>query len=173
MAILFEAKVYSWVDQRDSSVRVTTHDKKTHGFRTFILNPYFITDLKVHALGSTFHYSDNFGDRREKWSVIVCNKTVAQIEAYLDTTPFSNAITLPIHKSNNPEKETVDTTIQWSTISFVDRYNPNPEGHVWVIYDKGSFKRVEVLTHLALEDVLDKIRYGSTSTTFSTVPDFF
>jgi hypothetical protein len=172
VAILFKSFLFRpWVDQRDSGRRITSLDHPGTFKREFVINPYFITDLKTHAKGSTFAYSDNIGDRREKWSTVICDKSVAQIQAYLETTPFSHTVTLPIHKNNNPENETVDTTIMWSTISYVDRYNPDPENHVWIVYDKGSFKRVEVLCNLALEDVLDLVRYGSTSTTFSTVPD--
>jgi len=172
--ILFIAKVFKpWVDERDSSNRVSMIDDSFEGHRDFVLNPYFITDLISHTKGSTFKYSDNIGDRREKWSQIICDKSVAEITTFADTTPHSVAITLPIHKNNNPEKATVDTTIAWATIAYVDRYNPDPENHCWVIYDRGSFRRVEVLCHLALEDVVDLVRGGTTTTTFSTVPDFF
>jgi hypothetical protein len=174
MAVLFISKVYKpWTDARDSSNRVGALDDSDHGFRSFVLNPYFITDLKTHTNGSTFSYSDNLGDRREKWSTIISDHTVAQVQAHLESSPNSNSITLPIHKNNNPEKETTDVTIQWATIAYADRYNPDPENHAWVVYDKGSFKRVEVLVNLAIEDIVDLVRSGSTTTTFSTVPDYF
>jgi hypothetical protein len=174
MAVLFKCTVYKpWTDQRDSSNRVGANSFHPDLVRDFVLNPKKISDLISHTKGSTFKFSDNFGDRRERYSTIICSKTVAQIEAYLDTAPHSNAITLPIHPNNNPEKDTIDTTILWENICYVDRYNPDPENHCWVIYNKGSFKRVEVLCHLALEDVRDLVTGGSTTTTYSTVPDFF
>ena len=179
MPVLFKTKVYApWTDQRDSSNRVAQADRPTEYSRDFVLNPYFITDLKSYTRGgteiSTFHYSDNIGDRREKWSTVVCDLNVTQIKAIGDTTAHTNSITLPIHKNNNPEKDTVDTTINWATIAYADRYNPDPENHCWVIYDKGSFKRVEVLCNLALEDLPGLVSgAGTTSTTFSTVEDFF
>jgi hypothetical protein len=180
MSVLFITKVYLWEDQRDSKNRVSPLDISKHGFREFVLNPYFITDLKTNALGSEFLYSDNIGDRRERWSRIVCDKTVAQIITYSDTAPASTAITLPIYPFNNPWgtpkfplRDTVDTTIGWASIAYVERYNPDPAHKCWVVYDKGSFKRVEVLTNLALEDVPDLVRGGSTSTTFSTVETAF
>jgi hypothetical protein len=174
MAVLFLAHVYkSWVDQRDSGNRVTTLDHSPQYKRSFVLNPLKISDLLTHTKGSTFKFSDNFGDRRERYSNIICDKTVAEIKAILDTAPFSNAITLPIHPNNNPEKTPVNTTIQWAQICYADRYNPDPENHCWVIYNLGSFKRVEVLCNLAIEDVVDLVRYGSTSSTFSSVSDYF
>jgi len=178
--VLFLCKVFeNWTDQRDSSNRVSQADVHGEGHRDVVLNPYFITDLQTHALGSTFKYSDNIGDRRERWSRIICNKTVAEIVAYVDTTPHTNAITLPIYPHSNPWgfpkwplRTTVDTTIGWATIAYVIRYNPDPQHKCWVIYDKGSFKRVEVLCNLAIEDVPDLIRGGgTTSTTFSTVDE--
>ena len=104
---------------------------------------------------------------------------MAEIIAYADTAAHTNAITLPIYPHNDPWgtpyfplRDTVDTTIPWCTISYVQRYNPDPQHKVWVVYDKGSFKRVEVLCDLALEDVPDLVRgAGTTSTTFSTVDD--
>ena len=80
---------------------------------------------------------------------------------------------MPIHPNNRIENTPVDTTIQWATIAYADRYNPDPENHCWVIYDRGSFKRVEVLVNLAIEDVVDLVRTGTTSTTYSTVEDYF
>jgi hypothetical protein len=176
MAVLFLCKVFRpWVDERDSSSRVALldHSPATHLHRDYVINPLKMSDIITHDLGCTAKFSDNFGDRRERYSQIIIDKTVAEVEAYLDTAAHSNAITLPIHPSNNPEKTAVDTTILWSQICYVDRYNPDPENHVWVIYNKGSWKRVEVLCELALEDVPDLVRGGSTSTTFSTVQDFF
>jgi hypothetical protein len=175
--LLFITKVFVWEDLRDSSNRVSVLDENTEGHRDFVLNTHFITDLKSHTLGSEFLYSDNIGCRREKYSRVVCDKTVAQIVALMDTTPHTNAITLPIFPHANPWgspffplRTPVDTTIPWATIAYVVRYNPDPAHKVWVVYDKGSFKRVEVLTDLALEDVPDLIRGGgTTSTTFSTV----
>jgi hypothetical protein len=172
--ILFLAKCYRpWVDQRDSGKRVSLIDREPELSRDYVLNPHFISDLLTHTKGSTFKYSDLWGDRREKHSNIICNKTVVQVEALMDTAPFSNAITLPICPNNNHEKTPVNTVIQWSMIAYADRYNPDPENFCWVIYDRGSFKRVEVLCKLALEDVVDLVRGGSTSSTFSTVTDFF
>lgn len=182
MAILFIAEVYEpWADERDSSNRVSVLDNSKVGRRDFVLNPFFMTDGKVHAKGSTWKYSDNIGDRREKWSDIIINKTIAQIEALVDTAAHTNAITLPIYPHSNPWgtpffplRTPVDTTIPWCTIAYAVRYNPDPENKCWVVYDKGSFKRVEVLCELAIEDVVDLVRQvGTTSTSFSTVPDFF
>jgi len=174
MAILFLAHVFRpWTDSRDSGNRVVTLDHSPEYKRSFVLNPLKISDLLPHAKGSTFKFSDNFGDRRERYSTIICDKTVAQITAILDTAPFSNAITLPICPNNNHEKTPVDTVIQWSQICYADRYNPDPENFCWVIFNKGSFKRVEVLCNLAIEDVVDLVRSGSTTTTFSSVSDYF
>jgi hypothetical protein len=174
MAVLFVGKVYRpWVDERDSSNRVGKQSWYPDLVRDFVLNPLKFSDIITHAKGSTFKFSDNFGDRRERYSQIICNKTVTQIKAYLNTTPYSNAITLPIHPNNNPLKTAVNTTILWSQICYADRYNPDPENHCWVIYNKGSFKRVEVLCNLAIEDVVDLVRSGTTSSTWSSVTDFF
>jgi hypothetical protein len=174
MAILFLTHVFKpWTDERDSGNRVTTLDHATSYKRAFVLNPLKISDLLSHTKGSTFKFSDNFGDRRERYSTIICDKTVAQIEAIIDTAPHTNAITLPIHPNNNPEKTAIDTTILWENICYADRYNPDPENHCWVIYNLGSFKRVEVLVNLAIEDIRDLVSSGTTSTTFSSVTDFF
>lgn len=173
MAVLFHALVYKpWVDSRDSGKRVTTLDHSTEYKREMILNPYFISELKTHAKGSTFSYSDNFGDRREGPSTIICDHTVAQIKAHADTAANSNFIKLPIYKNNNRLNATTDTTINWATIAYADRYNPNPENTCWVIYDRGSFKRVEVLVALAIEDIVRLVASGNTTATFSTTFDF-
>lgn len=174
MAILFLAHVFRpWTDARDSGNRVVTLDHSPEYKRSFVLNPLNISDLKTHAKGSTFKFFDVPTDRRERWSDIICDKTVAEIEAILDTAPHTNSITLPIHKNNRIENETVDTTILWDHIAYCDRYNLDPENHSWIIYRKGAFKRVEVLCNLAIEDVISRVRSGSTTTTFSSVSDYF
>lgn len=173
MPILFKAHVYKpWVDSRDSGLRVTNLDHPTQYKRSFVLNPYFISDLKTHTKGSTFLYSDNIGDRRERPSTIICDLTVTQIKAIMATTANSNMITLPIYKNNNRNNATTDTTIPWAAIAYADRYNPNPENTCWVIYDRGSFKRVEVLVNLAIEDVVRLVLSGNTTATHSTVADY-
>jgi hypothetical protein len=172
--ILFLAQISRpWVDSRDSGNRVVTLDHSPQYKREFVLNPHNISDLKTHTKGSTFKFFDVFADRRERWSDIICNKTVAEIKTIMDTAPITNAITLPIHRNNRIENETVDTTIQWSQIAYCDRYNLDPEHHCWIIYAKGGFKRVEVLCNLAIEDVVDKVRSGNTTSTFSSVSDYF
>lgn len=180
MPVLFLTKVYQFEDQRDSSNRVSVLDENTEGHRDMVLNPFFMTDGLVDATyGSSWKYSDNIGDRREKWSRIIIDHTIAEVIAHADTAAHTNAITLPIYPHANPWgtpffplRTTVDTTIPWAAIAYAIRYNPDPQHKCWVVYDKGSFKRVEVLCNLALEDVPDLIRgAGTTSTTFSTVDD--
>ena len=173
MPVLFRCFVYSpWVDSRDSSNRVTNLDHPVQYKRQFALNPYYISDLITHTKGSTFKYSDNIGDRREAPSTIICDHTVTQIKAHMASTANSNMITLPIYVNNNRNNATVDTTIPWAAIAYADRYNPNPENTSWVIYNRGSFKRVEVLVKLALEDVVRLVTSGNTTRTFSTASDF-
>jgi hypothetical protein len=169
MPVLFHTYVYRpWTDSRDSSKRVSTLDHPVEYKRKMVLNPLYITDLQTHAKGSTFLYSDNFGDRREGPSRIICDHTVAQIKTHMDTSANSNAIKLPIFPNNNPSKTPVDTTISWATIAYADMYNPDKAVCCWVIYDKGSFKRVEVLVKLAIEDVVRLVTSGNTTATFST-----
>ena len=175
--ILFIAKIYQWTDERDSGKRITHLDHPTTTptyHREYVINPHFITDLTTNATyGSNLKYSDNFLDRREKWSTIICDKTVAQIKTYMDTAANSNTIKLPIHPNNNPDKTAVDTTIQWANIVYADRYNPNPDNHCWVCYIQGAFKRKEVLVNLAIEDVMRLVKSGNTTTTFTSVHNFF
>jgi hypothetical protein len=171
--VLFLTEIFKWAEVRNSSNRISYLDHPPTNKREFALNPHFLSDLKTHTLGSTFKYSENPGDRREGSSTIICDKTVSEIIAYMDTPADSNAITLPICPSNNSENTPVDTTIQWATIAFVSRYNLDPENFAWVVYDRGSFKRVQVLVNLALEDVVGLVRTGTTSTTYSTVEDYF
>ena len=173
MAILFKCKIYKpFVDSRDSSQRVTTLDRPTSYSRDMILNPYFISEIVAHTKGTTFKYSDNFGDRREGPSTIICDHTLAAVKAHADTAANSNFIKLPIYKNNNRLNSTTDTTINWQNIVYADRYNPNPENTCWVVYNRGSFKRVEVLVALAIEDIVRLVASGNTTATFSTAVDF-
>jgi hypothetical protein len=164
--MLFLGLVTEWRDQRDSSNRVAPLDG---AYREFILNTNRISDIIDESTlaipKSRFNYSDNPADRREGLSMVRVLLSPAQLITLFDTSPFSQAITLRIHKHNNPAKDTVDTTIGVWSIAYVDRYNPDPDHHVWVIYYKGSFKRMEVLCNHGLEEFIDIIQSGSTSST--------
>ena len=170
--ILFIAKVYKpWTDSRDSSKRVMTIDGAS---REYVLNPHFMSDIVTSAThGSDLKYSDNFLDRREKWSTLTIDKTPANIKTYMDATPNSNTIALKICPNNNPDKTAVSTTIQWANIVYADRYNPNPGNFCWVTYLSGAFKRKEVLCNQAIEDIMRLVRSGNTTTTFTSVHNFF
>jgi hypothetical protein len=169
--ILFIAKVYSWNESRDSGKRKTNLDGAS---REFLLNPHFMTGITTNATyGSNLKYSENFLDRREGLSSLIINKTPAQIVAYANTAAYSNTIVLPILPHNNPDKTAVNTTIQWANIVLANRYNPNPGNFCWVTYLEGAFRRKEVLVKLAIEDVMSRVRGGSTTTTFTSVHNFF
>jgi hypothetical protein len=160
---LFICTVYSWVDFRDSSNRISKKEA-TLG-RQFILNTNRITNLKAKTVSghvrSTFQYSEIIGDRRENVSTIICDHTVAQIISHFDDVPSSTAITLPIVPYNQPWgspkfplQTPVNTTIARAAIAYVDRYNPDPNNYVWVCYQKGSFKRLEVLCSIDIYPTL-------------------
>ena len=171
--ILFEAFVYKpWTDERNSGLRVTNLDHAPQYKRQFVLNPYLISEVTTTTTGTTFKYTDNFGDRREKPSTISCNLTVTQLKSIADTTANSNTIKLPIYKNNNRNNATTDTTILWSNIVYCDRYNPAPDNCCWVVYTQGAFKRKEVLVNLAIEDIVRLVKSGNTTRTFSTVHAF-
>ena len=106
-------------------------------------------------------------------STLIIDKTPAQIIVYANTAAYSNTITLPVHPHNNPDKAGVNTVIQWANIVYANRYNPNPGAHCWVVYLEGAFKRKEVLVNLAIEDVMSRVRGGGTTSTFTSVHNFF
>ena len=170
--ILFISKVYKpWTDSRDSSKRVTSLDNAS---REYVLNPHFMTDITTNATyGSNLKYSDNFLDRREGLSSMIIDKTPAQIVTYANTAANSNTIALQICPNNNPDKTAVSTTIQWANIVYADRYNPNPGNFCWVVFLEGAFKRKEVLCNQAIEDIMRLVRSGNTTTTFTSVHNFF
>ena len=169
--ILFIAKVYNWTDSRDSSKRKVALDGAS---REYVLNPHFMTDITTNATyGSNLKYSDNFLDRREGLSSMIIDKTPAQIVTYANTAANSNTIALKICPHNNPDKTAVSTTIQWANIVYADRYNPNPGNFCWVVFLEGAFKRKEVLCNQAIEDIMRLVRSGNTTTTFTSVHNFF
>jgi hypothetical protein len=176
--ILFHCKVYSWIDERDSTKRVSKSDHPssdgTVHHREYVINPNFMTDITTNSTyGSNLKYSDNFYNRREKYSSLIIDKTPAQIKTYMDSTPNSNTIALLIHPNNNPDKTAVSTTIQWSNIILADRYNPSPDNHCWVKYLQGAFKIKEVLVNQNIEDIVRLVRSGNETATFTSVHNFF
>jgi hypothetical protein len=163
--MLFNCLITSWTDQRDSSNRVAPLDGD---FREYILNTNRISDIvDIGTLAipkSRFFYSDNPADRREGLSIVECLLSPAQLITLMDTAPHSQAITLGIHKFNNIDKEEIDTTVGVWSIAYVDRYNPSPLTHVWLCYYRGAFKRMEVLCGHGLEEFIDIVQTGTTTT---------
>ena len=169
--IPFITKVYSYVDSRHSGKHKTNLDGAS---REMLLNPHFMTDITTNSTyGSNLKYSENFSDRREGLASLIIDKTPAQIVTYANTAANSNTIALKICPHNNPDKTAVSTTIQWANIVYADRYNPNPGNFCWVVFLEGAFKRKEVLCNQAIEDVMRLVRSGNTTTTFTSVHNFF
>jgi len=170
--MLLLTDIYTWQDRRDSSSKIPTLDKNKVGYRTFLINPNRISDMKdlsnIAVTRSSFLFSENHRDRRENNSYIVCGHSPAQIEAVHNTAFASQFITLPFYPKNNPNKTAVDTTIDVDDIAYFDAYNPDPDNYCWLIYDRKAFRRVEQLVGLSLEQVEDIAETGTTTTTSST-----
>jgi hypothetical protein len=165
MAFLL-TEVYDWSDQRDSAYRVAPADS---GSRFFLLNPNRFSDIieggdtTLAVPTSWFKFFDNYLDRRERWSYIKANIAVSTIITAADTAAFSNMVTLPIHRQNNPAKATVDTTVPISCIAYVDDYNQDDE-HCWIVYYNAAFKRREVLCNYSMTEVELLINHGTLTT---------
>jgi hypothetical protein len=160
---LIKVMVTNWTDTRDSSYRKAPADGT---YRNFVINPSHISELIVDpssAAKSIFKYFDNNLDRREGYSKIKANVTVAALQTAADTAFDSNFITLPIHKYNNPAKATTNVTMPVEAFSYATEYNPSKNNHCWVVYYLAGFKRREVLVHLSLEDIRRLSATGSTS----------
>jgi hypothetical protein len=124
-----------------------------------------IVDISTTAepVKSRFSYSENLMDRREKPAIVECYKSPAQLITLIGTSPHSQAITLGVHKNNDIDAPEIDTTILIDTIAWVDRANISPDTHVIVCYYRGGFKRVEVLCAHGLEEFIDIIQTGTTT----------
>lgn len=166
--------IYDWRDKRDSCYRVAPLDLKLNGYREFLINPNRISDLiegsdtSLAVPTSWFKFFDNHLDRRESWSYIKAYIAVQTIKDTADVAFFSNMVTLPICRNNNPDALTVDTTLQVSCIAYFDRYNPRPTEFVWMVYYNAAFKRREVLVKYNLDEIEDILETGTTSTTSTT-----
>ena len=170
------SNVTKWVDQRDSKKRVHARDLSVTGYRTFLLNPNRIVDMKdrstlVLAL-SSFLFSDNHRDRREGTSYLEVNLSPAQIETAHNTAFHSKFITLPFCPKNDPHKTTVDVTLDVEDIAYFDAYNdPDHPNFCWVVYNRKAFKRIEQLVAYSLEEVEDVAETGTTSTTTTSTEE--
>jgi hypothetical protein len=158
--------IYSWQETRDSSYRKAPLDG-TH--RDFLINPNRISELITggdNTIGvptAWFKFFDNFLNRREGPSYVKAYIAKSTIITAADTALHSTMVTLPIHKDNNPDKATVDTTIPCSAIAYVDRYNQDDE-HCWIIFYNAAFKRREVLCSYTFEQVELLINHGTLTT---------
>jgi hypothetical protein len=159
-------KITNWSDQRDSARRIAPADG---GSRPILINPDRISDLiadPADAEKSIFKFFDNKLDRREKWSVIHADISVAELVAASDTAFESTMITLPIHKNNDPDAATVDTTMPVTAIAYADDYNPRVSNHCWVVYYNAAFKRREVLCNMNIKQLEGFAETGNTSTSY-------
>jgi hypothetical protein len=158
--------IYSWTDTRDSSYRKAPADG-TH--RDFLINTAHISELVVGndttipIPTAWFKFFDNLFDRREKWSYIKTYTAVSTIITACDTGLHSTMVTLPIHRDNNPDKATVDTTVPCLTIAYVDKYNQD-DHHCWVIFYNAGFKRREVLCDYSITEMELLLNHGTLTT---------
>jgi len=170
-------RIFKWQDLRDSSNRISKGEATTG--RLFILNTNRITDVKVlTATTSSFLYADNPSDRRESVSYLECDYSQAEIEAIIDDTPHSQALTLPFVPKKEPWgspcyplRTPVDTTIGIWSVTYFTAYNPDPANYCWLCYYKGAFKRIEVLVNYSLDDIRDIVETGTTTSTTTTTTE--
>lgn len=171
--MFFLSLIEDWKDQRDSSYRVAPLDLRKANGRWYLINPNRCNEIIVdpnNANKSQFKLFDNFKDRREGWSYVKADISVAEITAADDTPFHSNMITLDIYRKNDPTKATVATTMPVECIAWFKEYNPLP-GYVWMCYVNGAFRRKEVLVGGTLQEIEDKLETGTTSTTSSTTTE--
>lgn len=178
MSYIFPALVLKWQDLRDSSNRISARESATG--RVFLLNTNRITDVKdIGNNQCSFLYADNPSDRRESVSYLEVDLSVAEVEAYIDSTPHSQALTLPFVPKHEPWgsphfplRTPVDTTIGIWSVTYFTAYNPDPDNYCWLCYYKGAFKRIEVLVNYSIDDITDIVETGTTtSTTTSTTAE--
>ena len=171
---LFLVKVLKWQDLRDSSNRISKSESATG--RWFILNTNRVTDVKVlTATTCSFLYADNPSDRRESVSFLEVDMSQAEVEAAIDSTAHSQALTLPFQPKKEPWgspcyplRTPVDTTIGIWSVAYFTAYNPDPANYCWLCYYKGAFKRIEVLVNYSLDDIRDIVETGTTTSTTTT-----
>jgi len=168
--------ITKWQDQRDSSKRSHKRDIAMTGYRTFLINPNRIVDLKDRSTlvlaRSSFLFSDNHRDRREGNSYVEGNLSPTQLQTAHDLAFFSKFITLPFCPKNDPRKTTVDTTLDVDDCAYFDAYNhPDYPGFCWLVYDRKAFKRIEQLVAYSIEQVEDVAETGTTSTTTTSTEE--
>lgn len=177
---LFLATVWKWQDLRDSSNRISAKESATG--RLFILNTNRITDIKdlstLTESRCSFLYADNPSDRRESVSYLEVAYSQAQMETIIDSTPHSQALTLPFQPKREPWgspvfplRTPVDTTIGIWAVTYFTEYNPDPDNYCWLCYYKGAFKRIEVLVNYSLDDIIDIVETGTTTSTSTTTTE--
>lgn len=166
------SNVTLWSDERDSCGRIPTVDKNKVGYRTFLLNPNRMTDIKDLSTPqipkASCLFSDNHRDRREQNSFMQLLSSPTEIETAMNTAFASQFITLPFYPRNNPAKTPIDTMIDVDDIAYFDAYNPDPDNYCWVIYNKKAFRRVEQLVGLNINQAEDIAETGTTTTTTTT-----
>ena len=149
--MFYQATITKWESLRDSKGRVSAMDGS--GGREFVINPKRLTEIKTKGTGSSFYFFDNHFDKRENGAYIEATDTVTELQEAYDDELQSKFITLPIYRSNNPNRATDNVQIEAEMFAYADAYNADNDKS-WVVYIKDGFKRVQVLVDLSLNDII-------------------
>lgn len=150
----FICTVTEWQTQRDGKSRITKLDKT--GTRDFLLNAGRINGLKANGADKCiFYFNEDSTNRRESLSKIYANNTIGEVETSINLQFASKFITLPIYNKNDVNRSTSDLTVHSEDVSWADAYKPDPTKGCWLVYNQNSFRRVEVLCSLTLQEIED------------------
>jgi hypothetical protein len=149
----FITRVTRWDSTRDSDYRIAPLDK---GYRDILLNTNRINKiLPLDVVGSGFLYFDNYLGSNDSPGYIECETPLETVTAISDREFLAKTIQLEIHKDNNPRKPTHKKRILVDNLSYVDRYNPSPKTHCWIVYYEMAFVRRKVLSPYSMEEIAD------------------
>ena len=168
--MFIQAQIVSWVTQRDGKNRVGVLDSRVSGGRVYLLNANRIRNPKACGIYTQFDFFDVLGSRRESPSVVIASVSMAQLNTAINTPFPTKFVNLPFYRNDNPSKSTEDYMVPYTSISYIDNYNPDPI-QSWVIYYQNEFKRVERLCAYSMNQIatLGGTPYPASSITWDSI----
>lgn len=135
----------------------------------FLINMNRVNSIQTRATTkSSFYFVDNLWDRRDSPKYVECDSSVTTLKTAADYTWQSQFVNLPAYPNNVSTATPVAKAIHVDSIAYCyeDKSSEDAYGEgtrTFVEYFEGAFRRRVILVALGIDQLLEYVDTGSTT----------
>jgi hypothetical protein len=135
----------------------------------FLINMNRVNSIQTRATTkSSFYFVDNLWDRRDAPRYVECDSSASTLKTAADYTWQSQFVALPVYPDNDSSATATYKYIHVDSFAYCyeDKSSEDTYGEgtrTWVEYFEGAFRRRKVLVALGIDQLLEYVDTGSTT----------